>query len=92
MWRAHLPQSEPAQFVQGLISTAAALLKLRMDNPRAARTLSQAACKRLASLQGIWMGLEVERFRGDLARYFSTLETGSPPVLGADTPRIRLDR
>lgn len=91
LWRAQPPQSEPARFVQGLISTAAALLKLRMGNPPAARTLSLAACERFASFQGIWMGLEVERFRGDLVRYFTTPEAGSPPLL-ADTPRIRLDR
>lgn len=92
LWRAHPPQSEPARFVQGLIGTAAALLKIRMGNPRAARTLSQAAGERLASFQGIWMGLEVERFRSELARYFATVDTGSPPVLGADTPRIRLEK
>jgi hypothetical protein len=63
-----------------------------MGNPRAAGPLSQAAGERLASFQGIWMGLEVERFRGELARYFATVDTGSPPVLGADTPRIRLEK
>ncbi len=90
LWRSHPPQSDSAWFIQGLISTAAALLKLQMGNVRAARTLSTAACERLASFRGIWMGLAVEAFRTDMDRYLAPANTGAKPDFGPDTPRIRL--
>ena len=89
LWRAHAPQSEPARFIQGLIAAAASLLKLRMRQLRAARTLSTAACERLSVFRGMWMGLEVERFCADLTRCLaSVVNESSDPVL--EMPRIRL--
>ncbi len=90
LWRAQPPRSDDAQFVQGLISSAAALLKLRMGHTRAARTLSVAACERLASFRGIWMGLAVDGFRTDVDRYFASADAGANPAIGPDTPRIVL--
>jgi hypothetical protein len=90
LWRTHHPQSDPALFVQGLISSAAALLKLRMGNVRAARTLSTAARERLALFRGIWMGLAVEEFLTHVDRYLAPVDTGARPAFGSDTPRIRL--
>jgi hypothetical protein len=90
-WRAHPPQSDHARFVQGLIGSAAALLKLRMGHARAARTLSKAAGDRFALFQGIWMGLAVEQFRADVDRYLASVGPGASPTCGADTPRIRLE-
>lgn len=90
LWRAYPPQSEPAQYLQGLIGAAASLLKLRMGQMRAAWTLSAAACARLAVFRGIWMGLEVERFCDDLTRWLARAEAMSPPGLDAGAPRIRL--
>lgn len=91
LWRAHPPQSDPARFIQGLISSAAALLKLRMGNVRAARTLAKAAGERLESFQGIWMGLAVETFRTDVDRCLPPVDSGARPPFGVDTPRIRLE-
>jgi hypothetical protein len=90
LWRAQPPRSDPAQFIQGLISAAAALLKLRMGQSRSARTLSTAACDRLASFRGVWMGLTVEQFRADVDRYLAPVETGARPDFGSNTPRIWL--
>jgi hypothetical protein len=90
LWRTHHPQSDPALFMQGLISSAAALLKLRMGQSRSARTLSTAAGERLASFHGLWMGLAVVTFRTDLDRYVSRMNAGTAPVFGPSTPRIRL--
>ncbi|MEW6683171.1 MAG: DUF309 domain-containing protein [Nitrospirota bacterium] len=90
LWRAHPPRSEPARYIQGLIGAAASLLKLRMGQVRAARTLSTAACERLAVFHGIWMGLEVERFRADLTRCFAAVNSAAPP-LGPEAPRLRLN-
>ena len=91
LWRAHPPQSAPARYIQGLIAAAASLLKLRIGQLRSARTLSTAACERLAVFRGIWMGLEVERFRADLTRCLARPDTASPAVLGPETPRICLE-
>ncbi|MFZ5861983.1 MAG: DUF309 domain-containing protein [Nitrospirota bacterium] len=90
LWRAHPPQSDHARFVQGLIGSAAALLKLRMGHTRAARTLAKAAGERLGAFHGIWMGLAVETFRTDVDRYLGLVDTGVRPASGSDTPRLRL--
>ncbi len=90
LWRAHPPHSAPARYIQGLIAAAAALLKLRMGQVQAARTLSTAACERLAVFRGIWMGLEVERFHADLTRCLASVNPASRPAPGPETPRIRL--
>lgn len=90
LWRAHPPQSEPARYVQGLIAAAAALLKLRMGQARAARTLSTAACERLAVFRTTWMGLAVERFCADLARCSASVGKDSSALPALDLPRIRL--
>jgi hypothetical protein len=90
LWRAHPAQSDPARFIQWLISTAAALLKLPMGNVRAARTLSKAAGARFASFQGIWMGLAVEPFRADVDHYLASVDPGASPTVAADTPRMWL--
>ena len=88
LWRAHPPRSDPARYMQGLIAAAAALLKARMGQARSARTLSTAACERLAVFRGIWMGLAVGRFCDDLTRCLQHADQQSPPVL--DAPRICL--
>jgi len=90
LWRAHPPESAPAQYIQALISAAASLLKLRMGQIQAARTLSTASCERLAGFQGVWMGLKVERFRAELTRCLARVDRASPPIPGPGTPRIRL--
>jgi hypothetical protein len=91
LWRAHSPQSAPARYIQGLIAAAASLLKLRMGQVRAARTLSAAADERLGVFQGSWMGLEVARFRADLTRCLASVNPASRPVPWPETPRIRLE-
>lgn len=88
LWRVHPPQSEPARYIQGLIGAAASLLKLHMGQVRAAQTLSVAACERLAVFHGIWMGLEVGRFRTDLTLCLARVSSASPPVW---RPRLRLN-
>jgi hypothetical protein len=90
LWRAHHPQSDPARFIQGLISSAAALLKLRMGQSRSARTLSTAACERLISFHGLWMGLMVEEFRSEIERHVTLIDAGAAQVSSPTTPRIRL--
>lgn len=91
LWRAHQPPSEPARYIQGLIAAAAALLKLRMGQVQAARTLSMAACHRLAAFRGRWMGLKVSRFCADLARCLASAGQKSSPIPAIQTPRIRLE-
>ncbi len=91
LWRAHPPQSAPARYIQGLIAAAASLLKLRMGQVRAARTLSTAACERLAVFRGSWMGLEVGRFRADLARCLASVNPALRPTPWSEAPRIRLE-
>ncbi|HET8759902.1 MAG TPA: DUF309 domain-containing protein, partial [Nitrospiria bacterium] len=90
LWRTHPPQSDPARFIQGLIGATAALLKHRMGNERSAQTLSTAACERLSSFRGIWMGLAVDAFRTDLDRYVASITAGASRPFGPETPRIRL--
>ena len=90
LWRAQTPQTEPARYVQGVIAAAASLLKLRMGQIRSARTLSTAACQRLAAFQGVWMGLDVDRFCADLTRCFAGADGLRPG--GAAIPRIHLQR
>jgi hypothetical protein len=90
LWRAHHPQSDPARFIQGLITSAAALLKIRMGQSRSGRTLSAAAGERLSSFRGIWMGLAIEDFRTNMDRYLASADTRANPEFGPDTPRISL--
>lgn len=90
LWRAHPPQSDPARFIQGLISAAAALLKHRMGNARSAQTLLEAACERLSPFQGIWMGLSVETFRTDMDRYLASITAETSRPFSPETPRMRL--
>jgi len=92
LWRAQPADSEPARFIQGLISVAAALLKLHLREATAARTLWQGAADRLNAFRvTVWMGLDVDRLLNDLERYFSPLATGVPPYLGPETPSLRLN-
>lgn len=93
LWLAQAVDSEPARFIQGLISVVAALLKLHLREATAARTLWQAASDRLNAFRGtVWMGIEVDRLLGDLEQYLAPLATGTAPPLGPATPSLRLVR
>lgn len=90
LWKAHDADADPARLIQGLIGSAAALLKVHTGNGRAARKLLASVHDRWAALNGIWMGLDIDALRGDLDRYFATPDDGALPSLGPETPVIRL--
>jgi hypothetical protein len=90
LWRAHRVESGPARFIQGLISVSAALLKRHMQETPAADKLSRAARERLKPFTGVFMGLEVERFRVEWDQYLARPDKETAPALGRTTPRIRL--
>jgi hypothetical protein len=93
LWRAQPAHSDAARFIQGLIGVAAALLKLHVREPTAARTLRRAASDRLNAFRGtVWMGLDVDRLLDELERYLAPLATGRVPPLGPETPSLRLVR
>ncbi|MEO5657542.1 MAG: DUF309 domain-containing protein [Nitrospiria bacterium] len=91
LWKAHAASSDPARFIQGLIGASAALLKLHLGNGGSARRLSQRVTARWSMCHSeIWMGIDVDGFRGDLERYLAPVDEGIIPRLGLQTPRILL--
>ncbi|MEO5657976.1 MAG: DUF309 domain-containing protein [Nitrospiria bacterium] len=90
LWRAHAASSDPARFIQGLIGASAALLKLHRGEERAARKLGRSVGERWNGFRGVWMGIEVERFRAEFDRGLASLDEGGLVALGPQTPVIRL--
>jgi len=69
-------------FVQGLIQLSAAQLKRETGIQRGAQSLTAAACEKLATAEGIYLGIEVAKLRKEAQR---CLEGDS-----RDFPRITL--
>lgn len=93
LWKSHPPRSDPARFIQGLINTAAALLKLHMQEIPSSRKLWRAASEQLAPFRNqLWMGLAVDRLVREATAYLHPIEEGTIPALGPGTPTIRLGK
>lgn len=91
LWKSHPPQADPARFIQGLINTAASLLKLHMQEVPSSQKLWRAASDQLNRFRDQhWMGIDVAQFYREADAYLRPTEQGDAPVLGAETPTIQL--
>lgn len=66
-------------FYQGLIQSAAALLKLKTKKCPASVRLFDAAFKKLSQVPEIFLGLNVRQFEIELKKYFEELK--DPPKI-----------
>jgi predicted metal-dependent hydrolase len=60
-------------FFQGIIQAAVALLHARRGNYAGATSVYLKSRQTLTRIPAIWMGVDVEQFRSDLARYFAPI-------------------
>jgi uncharacterized protein len=68
-------ETEEKIFYQGMIQAAAALVHVQRGNYRGAVSLYFKSRGKLDQLPAVWMGIDVEHFRGAFARYFEALQT-----------------
>ncbi len=80
LWRAAGRRSGTGIFLQGLIQVAAGLLKEFMGVQHAALRLSTAGCAKIRSANGIFLGIEVERFAADVDAHFLRNSRASPQL------------
>ena len=91
LWTSYPPEAEPAQFIQGLINVTASFLKLHMQENAATERLWSAASIQLGPFIGKeWMGIDVNQFLKEAETYLLPVKRGACPILGPDTPIIRL--
>jgi hypothetical protein len=91
LWKSHPPQADPARLIQGLINIAASLLKLHMQETPSSQKLWRAASDQLNPFRNQrWMGIDVARLSREIDAYLRPLEQGKIPLLGSETPTIRL--
>jgi|GEM_PF-2350913 predicted metal-dependent hydrolase len=84
IWRS--AEGDDKLFLQGMIQAAAALIHTTSRNRRGAFSLYEKCCMKLKRLPAVWMKVDLERFRADLALYFEGLRRFS--TLG-DEPQRR---
>jgi uncharacterized protein len=70
-------EGEEKTFYQGLIQAAVALCHVQRGNYAGAISVYLKSSPKLARFPAVWMGIELEQFRGELGRYFDTLRTSS---------------
>jgi len=70
-WKA--AEGDKRLFYQGMIQAAAALVHIQRGNYAGAISLYHKSHPKLAHLPAVWMGIDLERFRSDLTRYFTEL-------------------
>lgn len=91
LWKSHPPQADPARFIQGLINIAASLLKLHMQQIPSSQKLWRAASDQLSPFRNRhWMGIDVAPLHDQIDAYLDPAKDGTLPMLGNDTPTIRL--
>ena len=92
LWGSCPEEAEAARFIQGLINLSASFLKLHLEERTAVQKLWNAAASLLHSLRRKkWMGIDLDLFLQDVDSFLTPLENGTLPVLGPDTPVIRLE-
>src|SRR5689334_2631643 len=62
-------------FYQGIIQAAVALLHVQRGNYAGAISVYRKSSPKLDQFPVVWMGIELGKFRSDLAQYFATLPT-----------------
>lgn len=82
LWHAAGHDTRQRQFFQGLVQIAAANLRRFMDrnNAVAGLSLSVKGLRRLAKSEGVYMGIDVDRFRSDVHAYFEGTRV-TPPLI-----------
>ena len=75
-------EGEERIFYQGLIQAAVALCHVQRGNYAGAISVYLKSWPKLAGFPAVWMGIELEQFRGELRRYFDTLRTSSNACCG----------
>lgn len=94
-------EGEEKIFFQGIIQAAAALIHVQRGNYQGAFSLYLKSGPKLDRFPSVWMGIDVEQFRGHLSQYFHMLQSshadrGSFPRSAGQTtamrcpPKIRL--
>ena len=97
LWLASVKRSSEHMFVQGLIKTGAALLKVRMASLEiqdliGARTLSKSGMD-LLSRVGVskFMGLDIVSYLESYSEFINPIYDNLIPDINQKTPRINLD-
>ncbi|MBD3297963.1 MAG: DUF309 domain-containing protein [candidate division Zixibacteria bacterium] len=82
LWHAVGHNSEMGVFLQGIVQVAAANLRRFMepDNPDAGVSLMQKGLEKLQDYSGVYLGVDVERFRRMTEDYFGNT-THTPPTI-----------
>lgn len=80
-----------AEFLQGLIQSAAALLKYQRGEPAPAKRLYETSMRRLSLCPDSYMGLNVRGFQSLMAACFHPINEGPyQPVDPANIPSIEV--
>ena len=97
LWLASVKRSSENMFIQGLIKTGAALLKIRMASYEiqdliGARTLSKSGMD-LLSRVGVskFMGLDIVAYLEAYSEFINPIFDNNIPNIDQKTPRIVLD-
>ena len=91
LWTSYPGEAEPARFIQGLINIAASLLKLHLQETTSSQKLWNAASAQLGPFTGKhWMGIDVNQLLKEVECFLLPIKNGTAPLLGSDTPMIRL--
>lgn len=94
LWHAVGHDTRQGQFLQGLVQIAAANLHRFMDtdNEDAGQSLAEKGLERLAAFTGVYMGIDVDRFRCDTQAYFdATCPLPALITLAANPPTTKDD-
>jgi hypothetical protein len=93
LWAAAERDSAPWLLLQGMIQSAAALLKVHMGVALGARTLSGEGLDKLhraAGMQRGLLGLDLDATAHGFAQYFSPLGRNDLPWIGPNVPVLEL--
>ena len=99
-WEAHEAWEEiwleadgiQSEFLQGLIQSAAALLKYTRNEPSPARRLYDTSSRRLALCPDMYMGLNVRDFQNSMEQCFLPILKGPyQPINALLIPRIAVE-
>jgi Domain of unknown function (DUF309) len=94
LWAAKARDSAVAQFLQGLIQIAAALLKIHLGSLAGALALSREGVEKVAGTAAaapIMLGLDVRETAADFYHYFRPLLQRTLPPLDASVPLLLLE-
>ena len=71
IWKSPTTEPRAAEFLQGLVQIAAANLRRFMGSHDSGAALIQKGLSHLEGFEGVYLGIEIERFRNEVEGYFA---------------------